>query len=163
MYLFIEKGLRAGISYGCKRHSEANNKYIKHYDLTKPSKCISYLDVNNLYRWGMSGYLPYGGFMCLKYVDNFDLNWISENGPIGYIFEVSKNSPIGYVFEADLEYSKKLHELHNYYPLAPEKLTISYKMLSDYCKKIANEYGIKFGDVKKLIPNLGDKTDYVVY
>ena len=36
-------------------------------------------------------------------------------------------------------------------------------MLSDYCKKIANEYGIKFDDVKKLIPNLGDKTDYVVY
>ena len=53
--------------------------------------------------------------------------------------------------------------MHNYYPLAPEKLAISYKMLSDYCKKIANEYGIKFGDVKKLITNLGDKTNYVVY
>ena len=28
-------------------------------------------------------------------------------------------------------------------------------------KKIADEYGIKFVDVKKLIPNLGDKTNYV--
>ena len=34
--------------------------------------------------------------------------------------------------------------------------------MSDYCKKIADEYGIKVGDVKKLIPNLGDKTNYVL-
>ena len=36
-------------------------------------------------------------------------------------------------------------------------------MLSIYCKNIANEYDIKDGDVKKLIPNLGNKTKYVVY
>ena len=36
-------------------------------------------------------------------------------------------------------------------------------MLSDYCKKIADEYEIKVGDVKKLIPNLGNKTNYVVH
>ena len=29
-------------------------------------------------------------------------------------------------------------------------------------KKIADEYGIKVGDVKKLIPNLGDKTSYAI-
>ena len=29
-------------------------------------------------------------------------------------------------------------------------------------KKIADEYGIKVGDVKKLIPNLGNKTNYGV-
>ena len=47
MYLFIEKKLRGGISYICKRHSEANNKYMKNYDPTKP-KYILYLDMNNL-------------------------------------------------------------------------------------------------------------------
>ena len=36
-------------------------------------------------------------------------------------------------------------------------------MLSDYCKKIADEYGIKVGDVMKLIPNLGGKTNYVLH
>ena len=36
-------------------------------------------------------------------------------------------------------------------------------MLSDYCKKIADEYGIKVDNVKNLIPNLGNKTNYVVY
>ena len=36
-------------------------------------------------------------------------------------------------------------------------------MLSDYCKKITGKYGVKVGDVKKLIPNLGDKTNYLVH
>ena len=53
--------------------------------------------------------------------------------------------------------------MHNDYPLAPEKLAILYDMLSDYCKKIADEYEIKVGDVKKSIPNLGNKTNYVVH
>ena len=62
MHLFIEKGLRVGISYIAKRYSKANNKYMKNYDPTKLSKYILYLDMNNLYGWWMSGYLPYGGF-----------------------------------------------------------------------------------------------------
>ena len=36
-------------------------------------------------------------------------------------------------------------------------------MLSNYCKYIVDQYGIKVGGVKKLIPNLGDKVEYVVY
>ena len=36
-------------------------------------------------------------------------------------------------------------------------------MLSDCCKKIADEYGIKVGDVKKLIPNLGTKLNYLIH
>ena len=123
---------------------------MKNYDLTKPSKFILYLDMNNLYGWTMSGYLPYGGFKCLKNVDNFDVNSTSENSPIGYILKV------------DLKQPEELHVLHNDYPLAPEKLTIPHIMLSDYCKKIAGNYGIKVGDVKKLIPNLGDKTNYIL-
>ena len=105
MYLFIEKELRAEISYIAKRHSKANNKYMKNFDPTKPSKCISYLDMNNLNGWGLSGYLPYGGFKWLKNVDNFDVNSFSEKSPVGYIFEV------------DLEYLDELHYLHSDYPL----------------------------------------------
>ena len=124
---------------------------MKNYDPTKPSIYISYLDMNNLYGWAMSGYLPYGGFKYLKSVDNFEVNSVSETNPIGYILEV------------DLEYPDELHVLHNDYPLAPEKLAIPYDMLSDYCKKIADEYRIKVGDVMKLIPNLGNKTNYVLH
>ena len=144
MYLFIDKGLRGGISYIAKRYAKANNKYMKNYDPKKPSKFITYLDMNNLYGQGLSG------FECLKNVDGFDVNSISEKSEIGYFLEV------------DLEYLDELHVLHNDYPLAPEKLAIPYDMLSDYCKKIADKYGIKVDDVMKLILNLGNKTNYVV-
>ena len=87
----------------------------------------------------------------VKNDDNSDVN------------SISKNSSIGFILEVDLEYPDELHVLHNDYPLAPEKLGIPYDMLSDYSTKIANEYGIKVGDVKKLIPNLGGKTNYVLH
>ena len=82
-YLFIEKGLRGGISYIAKRYAKANNKYMNDYDSKKPSKFITYLDMNNLYGSGLSGYLPYGGFKWLKNVDGFNINSISEKSPIG--------------------------------------------------------------------------------
>ena len=65
MYLFIAKGLRGGIFYIAKRYDKANNKCMKDYNPTKPSKYLSYLDMNNLYGWAMSSYLPYGGFKWL--------------------------------------------------------------------------------------------------
>ena len=66
-------------------------------------------------------------------------------------------------FEVDLKYPNELHELHNDYPLDPKNLAISGDMLSNYCKKIDDKYEIKVGDVKKIIPNLGSKTSYVVH
>ena len=48
MYLLIEKGMRGVISYITKRYNKANNKYMKLYDNNKSSKCITYLDANNL-------------------------------------------------------------------------------------------------------------------
>ena len=68
-----------------------------------------------------------------------------------------------YIVKVDPEYPKKLHLLHSDYPLAPEKLAISYDMLSDNCKKIAGEYGIIVGDVNKLIPNLANETNCVLH
>ena len=61
------------------------------------------------------------------------------------------------------EYPEKLQELHNDFPLAPEKLAVSSDMLSKYCKKIGDKYEIKAGDIKKGISNLGNKTNYVVH
>ena len=60
IYLFIEKGLKGRISYIAKRYAKANNKYMKDYNLKKLAKFITYLDMNNLYGWGINGYLPYG-------------------------------------------------------------------------------------------------------
>ena len=93
-------------------------------------------------------HLTCGGFKWLKNVDGFDVNLVSEKSEIGCFLEV------------DLEYPDELHTLHNDYPLAPEKLAIPYAMLSDYCKKIADKYGIKVSNVKKVIANLANKTNY---
>ena len=116
--MFIEKGLRGGISYIAERNAKANNKYMIHYDPEKPSTFINYLDVNNLYGWTMSEYLPYGELKCLKNIDKFDVMPINEKSDTGYILEV------------DLKYPDELNELHNDYPLAPEKLAVSSDMLS---------------------------------
>ena len=107
--------------------------------------------MNKFYGWAIIGHLPYGGFKSLKIVDDFDVNSASENSPTGYILEV------------DLEYSDELHLFHNDCPFTPEKLASLYEMLSEYCKKVADRHEIKVGDVKKLIPNLGRKTNYVVH
>ena len=125
---------------------------MQSYDAKKPSKFIKYLDENNLYGWAMIQYLPYSGFKWLnqKEISDFYLNSISENSSIGYI-------------KVELEYPSELHDLHNDYPLAPEKLEITQNMLSKYCFNIANEYGIKLGGVNKLVPNLGNKSKYVVH
>ena len=94
------------------------------------------LQKNNCYGLGISGYLPDGGLKWLKNVDNFDVNSISENSSAGYVLKV------------DLEYPQELHKLHYDYALAQEKLAIPHDMLFDYCKKIADIYGIKPGDLK---------------
>ena len=78
MYLFTEKGLRGGISYIIKRYAKANNKYTRDDDPKKPSTFITYLDMNNLYGWAMSEYLPYGELKWLKIFDEFDVMSISQ-------------------------------------------------------------------------------------
>ena len=126
---------------------------MKFYDDSKSSEYILYLDANDLYGRAMSQYLSYIGFKWLnqKEIDKFDVNLISENSFDGYILEV------------DLQYPDELHELHNDYPLAPEKLEINYDMLSKYCSNIANKYDIKIGGVNKLVPNLRNRRKYVLH
>ena len=138
-YLFIEKGLRGGISMVSKRFAKANNKYLQDYDPEQPTSFIQYLDANNLYGWAMSQPLPTGNFKWSK--------TYKTDGAKGYILEV------------DLEYPKELHESHNSYPLAPEKLKVPYEWMSPYQKSLATP------DVtaEKLIPNLRNKEKYVLH
>lgn len=153
MFQFIEKGLRGGISYIANRYSKANNKYMKEYYENKSSKYIMYLDANNLYGWAMSQYLPTGGFkwMTQKQIDNIDLAKYKED---------SKN---GLILEVDLKYPQDLHNFHNDYPLAPEKVKVTDSMLSNYSKRIADKYNISTGLVYKLIPTLSNKEKYVLH
>ena len=96
----------------------------------------------------MSKFLPTCGF---KWIDPKDL----------YLNKYINNSLKGCVLEVDLEYPKELHELHNDYPLAPNKIEIKRKMLSEYQLKFAN-YNISIGNVKELVSHLFDKEKYEI-
>jgi hypothetical protein len=129
MYLLIERGIRGGIRGGIstitKRHAIANNKYMTNYDPKKESKYLPYLDANNLYGWAMSQPLP------IK-----DFEWMDDN-------ELEKWTEHSCILEVDLEYPDELHDLHNEYPLAPERITVNR--------------------TEKLIPNLNNKEKYVLH
>ena len=121
-YIFIEKGMRGGISYINKRYSKTNNEYCSDYDSKRPNKYITYLDMNNLYGYAMSQYLPYANFKWVK-----DINKTEQK-----LMNIKSNSATGYILEVDLEYPQKLHDIHNDYPLAPEKINIPKEWLSDW-------------------------------
>ena len=153
MFQFIEKGLRGGISYIANRYAKANNRYMKNYVENEPTKYIMYLDANNLYGWAMSQYLPTGGFQWLTEEKINELN----------LSEYKNDSQKGIILEVDLKYAEKLHNYHNDYPLAVEKIKVTKSMLSPYCEQIRQKYNISIGQVQKLIPTLSNKEKYVVH
>ena len=153
MFQFIKKGLRGGTSYIANRFSEANNKYMENFNESKPSKYIMYLDANNLYGWAMSQYLPTGQF-----------KWLTKDQlRKGDLADYQENSDEGVILEVDLDYPEELHDLHNDYPLAPEKLKVNKNMLSEYCQKISEKFNISSGQVHKLITTLNKKEKYILH
>ena len=127
MLLMVEKGIRGGVSMISKRYGAANHKYMgDKFNSSEPSKYLTYLDANNLHGAAMSMKLPTHGF---KWMNKYELNnW--EN--------------YSCILEVDLEYPKELHDLHNDYPLPPERIMCENK-------------------VEKLIPNLRDKEKCVIH
>ena len=126
MLLMIKKGIRGGISMISNRYGVANNKYMgDSYDPSKESTYILYLGANNLYGWAMSKPLPTHGF-----------EWMSES-------ELENWESIPCILEVDLDYPESLHDEHNDYPLASERMTID--------------------GVEKLVPNLNNKKNYVIH
>jgi len=82
--LFIEKGMRGGISMGSKQYAKANNPRATNYDPTKLNKLIMYLDANNLYGWAMSLPLPKGGFKWKRVMPTEEqIMKLKENSRIG--------------------------------------------------------------------------------
>ena len=94
----------------------------------------------------MSQYLPYGKFKWLnqKEIDKFDVNSIQLNA-ISLKKIVQMDTYQKLILNILMNGMENIHELHNDYPLAPEKLEISHEMMSNYCSNVANTYDIKIG------------------
>ena len=58
-----------------------------------------------------------------------------------------------------------MYDIHKDYAqvLAPEKINIPKEWLPKYCSKIANAHNIATGTVKKTVPNLMNKNNYVIH
>jgi len=69
------------------------------------------------------------------------------------------DSDIGYMLKVDLEYPEDLHDKHNDYPLAPERLTVTDDMLGPYARTYPN----RPKPMPKLVPNLQNKEKYVLH
>ena len=152
MHLFVERGIRGGISMVSKRHAKANNPLVSDYDPSKPNSHIMYLDANNLYGWAMSKPLPKSGFKWKRVMPTEE-----------EILNKKENAKKGWILEVDLEYPVELHKEHNSYPLAPEKKVVKKENVSDYQNNLIKELDLKLPDSKKLLLTLEDKKDYVVH
>ena len=151
-HLFVERGIRGGISMVSKRYAKANNPLVPDYDVSKPNSYIMYLDANNLYGWTMSKPLP-----------KRDFKWKRVMPTEEEILNKKENAKNGWILEVDLEYPAELHEEHNSYPLAPEKKVVKKECMSEYQKRLIKDLELKPPDSKKLLLTLEDKKDYVVH
>ena len=152
MHLFVERGIRGGISMVSKRYAKANNPLVSDYDESKPNSYIMYLDANNLYGWAMSKPLPKSGFKWKRVMPTEE-----------EILNKKENDKKGWILEVDLEYPPELHKEHNSYPLAPEKKAVESEKMSDYQNKLIKDLKLKLPNSKKLLLTLEDKNDYVVH
>lgn len=137
MLQFVESGIRGGITQCVKRHAVANNVHIPEtYDPSKESNYIFYADINNLYGHAMTQKLPYGEFIWLDKVQNFDVLGTDPNGEYGYILDV------------DVHYPSSLFQIHADFPFLPvknkppgskvEKLLLDFTAKKNYVVHLAN-------------------------
>ena len=130
MYLFIERAIRGGMSIIGYRYAEANNKYMESFDPTKESSYLMYFDANSLYSWAMRNPLTVGKF-----------KWVEIKKKFKFMKKILKEKKYNFLVECNIRYPEGLHDHHNDYPLAPEKIVIDDNFKeSPYCKSIRNKF-----------------------
>ena len=151
MHLFIERGMRGGISMVSKRYAKANNTLVEGCNPAEPINYLTYLDANNLYGWAMS--LPW---------PKSDFHWKRVMPTEEQIMKMKPNSKKGWILEVDLEYPEELHDWHNNYPLAPEKKAIIPDKMSEYQQRLMADLDLTMLNTEKLVLTLEGKEKYVV-
>ena len=113
MLLMVEKETRGGICQAIHRYAKANNKYMKNYNKDVMLSYLMYSDANNL-----SQKLPVNGFKWVKKASRFTEIFIRN---------YNENSDKGYFLQVDVDYSKKLFDLHKDLPFLLERKKLKGK------------------------------------
>ena len=150
MLLMVEEGIRGGICQAIYRYAKASNEYMNNYDKRKLTSFLMYLDANNLNGWVMSQKLPANGLKWVEKLSRFNERFIKS---------YNENSDIGYFLEVDVEYPKKLFNLHDGLPFLPERKKVFdlHKYLSSLLQRK------KLEGVKKVACNIEDKEKYIIH
>ena len=98
---------------------KANNPFLPDYVSIKPSTLGLFLDLRNLYGGTMMNKCRVGKF-----------KWVEKN--LVDFLDNQDKADQGFFVEVDLKYPQRLHDLHNGFPLAAEKLVPKKDMLSKY-------------------------------
>ena len=153
-YRLFTRGLRGGLSMVSHRYSKPNTPGQKDFDPQRTPSYIYYLDANNLYGKCMTWPLPYADFFWM------DKDFLHEQ----FIMSLPREGDIGCIIACDFEYPSSLHDSHQDYPLAPEKLKIPFDMLSPYARSICTKYNMKSATrTEKLLTTLLPKEFYVLH
>ncbi|XP_020298282.1 uncharacterized protein LOC109862613, partial [Pseudomyrmex gracilis] len=131
MVMFVERGIRGGLSQCLNRYARANNRYAQSYDPSEPTSYLMYYDVNNLYGWAMCQLLPYGNFAWVENAYEFDVTTVAADSDVGYILEV------------DLTYPKELHDAHRDLPFCPTREEPPGKHGKNHVKLLATVFNKK--------------------
>ena len=132
--LMVEKYVRGGICLAIYRYKKDINKYMKDYDKNKESSYLKYWNVNALYGLSMTQKLPVNNFEWIK--DTFKSN---EDFIKNITKKVIKDNFLKWMFNI----LKKLGEVRNKLQFLPGRMKIEKD--------------------RKLVANLHDKTEYVIY
>ena len=102
----------------------------------------------------MRQYLPTGGFKWVPVEERE--NWAE------FILQQQDEQEEGYFLEVDLDYPEELHNIHDNYPCAPEKMKIEERYLSDHQKHLGKKCGANY-KIEKLCLTLNSKEKYILH
>ena len=106
---------------------------MKDYNKNKESSHFKYWDVNNVYGWAMRQKLPVNDSKQVKNISELEKSFIKS---------YTEESDEGYLLEVDIQFLENLHNL-----------PVDLLFLSDR---------MEIEKVEKLIPNLHNRTEYVI-
>ncbi len=142
MHMFLERGLRGGLTQVVKRKAEGN---------------LLYVDANNLYGWAMVQKLPYAKFKMDEKTFEPDQAWIDK------FQNIAADSNTGTILEVDVDYPDELHDAHSDLPMLVEAMEVQTEEITPFLKKILEKSGDKHIVCRKLVPNLKNKRNYVLH